>query len=46
MVLKADGSLWATGANGYGQLGDGTALDKKTFTVVVPSRDGACFQGS
>jgi alpha-tubulin suppressor-like RCC1 family protein len=25
--LKADGSLWATGANDYGQLGDGMTIN-------------------
>jgi alpha-tubulin suppressor-like RCC1 family protein len=24
MILKTDGTLWATGSNGFGQLGDGT----------------------
>merc|ERR1712226_473540 len=28
MVLKTDGTLWATGRNRYGQLGDGTNTDK------------------
>ena len=42
MVLMHDGSLWATGANNYGQLGDGSTIDKNTFERVLPSsRDGA-----
>lgn len=28
MILKTDGTLWATGYNGNGQLGDGTTIDK------------------
>ena len=28
MILKADGSVWATGRNEYGQLGDGTTSDR------------------
>ena len=40
MVLKQDGSLWAAGDNGYGQLGDGTTTDRHGFVEVVPS--GQC----
>jgi len=28
MVIKDDGSLWAWGRNDYGQLGDGTTIDR------------------
>merc|ERR1719174_1326076 len=35
MVIKQDGSLWATGYNNYGQLGDGTKVDKKNFVKVI-----------
>ena len=28
MVLKTDGTVWATGLNKYGQLGDGTTKPK------------------
>jgi alpha-tubulin suppressor-like RCC1 family protein len=28
IALKSDGTLWAWGDNGYGQLGDGTIIDK------------------
>ena len=34
MVLKADGTVWAAGGNGYGQLGDGTQDDKSNFVQV------------
>jgi len=30
LALKEDGTLWAWGANFYGQLGDGTTIDKYT----------------
>jgi alpha-tubulin suppressor-like RCC1 family protein len=31
-IVKNDGSLWATGTNGNGQLGLGDAADKTVFT--------------
>ncbi|AEC02461.1 fimbrillin family protein [Parasphaerochaeta coccoides] len=34
MILKTDGTLWATGYNGFGQLCDGTTIDK-TIPVQV-----------
>ena len=34
MVLKGDGSVWATGRNFYGQLGDGTTSNKRSFVKV------------
>ena len=34
MVLKTDGTVWATGRNGYGQLGDDEEIDKETFVEV------------
>ena len=37
MVLAQDGSVWATGNNEYGQLGDGTFDNKKSFVMVMPS---------
>ena len=42
MVLKHDGTLWATGANDYGQLGDGLAMVKSAYEKIDMSRDGAC----
>ena len=38
MVLKADGTVWATGQNDYGQLGDGTTSDKRSFVQVLSGR--------
>jgi uncharacterized repeat protein (TIGR02543 family) len=35
MILKTDGSLWATGKNNYGQLGDGTTSDQSDPEQVM-----------
>ena len=35
MLLKDDGSVWATGWNRFGQLGDGTYMHRKRFVQVV-----------
>jgi len=37
MALKTDGSLWGTGHNDYGQLGDGTKTNRYTFVKVMDS---------
>ena len=34
IALKSDGTLWAWGSNGYGQLGDGTTTTKTTPTQI------------
>jgi alpha-tubulin suppressor-like RCC1 family protein len=36
MAIKADGTLWGWGTNAYGQLGDGTTVDK-----VLPIQIGS-----
>ena len=36
IVLKEDGSAWATGRNNHGQLGDGFYTDRSSFAKVVP----------
>ena len=40
MVLKQDGCVWITGDNEYGQIGDLTFVNKKSFLQV--SRKGPC----
>jgi alpha-tubulin suppressor-like RCC1 family protein len=35
MILKTDGSLWATGSNQYGRLGLGTMLETSTPVEVI-----------
>ena len=35
MVLKQDGSVWTTGKNSDGQLGDGSTTDKSSFAQVL-----------
>ena len=43
VALKNDGTVWAWGFNGfYGQLGDGTQIDKTT-PVQVKGKDGVGF---
>ena len=39
MVLKKDGSVWTTGNNKYGQLGDGSNADKNRFVKVIGTCD-------
>ncbi|AEC02284.1 fimbrillin family protein [Parasphaerochaeta coccoides] len=45
MILKKDGTLWATGLNDLGQLGDGTIIDKTTIPVQVMTDVAAVFTG-
>lgn len=35
LLLKSDGTLWATGWNAFGQLGDGTSTDQHGFVQVL-----------
>jgi alpha-tubulin suppressor-like RCC1 family protein len=35
LYVKADGTLWAVGSNGYGQLGDGTSTSQRTPVKVA-----------
>ena len=35
MILKQDGSVWATGSNDHGQLGDGSTTNRSSFVQVV-----------
>ena len=37
LVLGQDGSVWASGKNNYGQLGDGTTVSKNIFVKVISS---------
>ena len=46
MVLKQDGSVWATGRNQHGQLGDGSKKDRFKFLKVIASGVQAVAVGS
>jgi alpha-tubulin suppressor-like RCC1 family protein len=45
LFLKSDGSLWAMGANGYGQLGDGTFNNTNQPEEIVASNVVALAAG-
>ncbi len=40
VVLKSDGTVWTTGNNGYGQLGDGTTSSRNILRKVKLNKDG------
>ena len=40
IVLKKDGTVWATGNNGYGQLGDGSTVGTTEFHKVKLDDNG------
>ena len=46
MVLKEDGSVWATGWNRFGQLGDGGTTDGTNYVQVVSGDPKAVAAGS
>ena len=37
LFLKSDGSLWAVGANDYGQLGDGSTNNASVAKEIIPT---------
>ena len=39
LVLKTNGTVWVTGRNNFGQLGDGTKTDKNIFVRVIRTWD-------
>ena len=46
MMLGKDGSVWATGHNLFGQLGDGLAYDRQVFVRVISDRAKAVAAGA
>ena len=40
ITLKEDGTVWATGRNDYGQLGDGTTIKSNSFHKVKLNNNG------
>ena len=46
MVLMHDGSVWSTGSNKYGQLGDESNTDRDHFMQVIPSHAKAVAAGA
>ena len=46
LVLKQDGSVWATGRNAFGQLGDGLNTGRQSFVRVIPAYTEAVAAGA
>ena len=46
LLLRHDGSVWSTGSNTYGQLGDGSNSDRDSFVQVIPSYAEAIAAGA
>ena len=46
IILKQDGSVWSTGFNEDGQLGDGSIIDKVKFTHVFSGDAKAVAAGN
>ena len=45
MVLKQDDSVWATGRNTDGQLGDGSTTSRRSFVQVISNGAKALHAG-
>jgi hypothetical protein len=45
LALKSDGTAWAWGYNAFGQLGDGTKVDKSVPVQVMGLSGGAALAG-
>ena len=45
LVLKKDGSVWCAGRNLYGQLGDGSLIDRHSFVQVINGHAKAVAAG-
>ena len=45
LFTKTDGSLWTTGRNNYGQLGDGTTTDRNASAKIVDANVTAVAAG-
>ena len=43
LVLRADGTVWATGLNSSGQLGDGTTINRIVLTQAPGLSDVVAF---